>query len=212
VERIHHLGDKWSHQSQDECCVLATIGCSLQVTEGDGMRVQELVGQRIKEARGDAMSQAHLGSEVARYLGKGWASKHAISQAENGHRPLNVEQLLVFAVVLEKPLSWFFLPDEAIIEIGGKVVPLDDLAKALVSVTRIETDELSEIAEAAAQVSGRLTRLAARIADEEAKVATGLSAEQLLRAAFGIDVGSSTPQPSETPPMPASRETTTTGG
>ena len=75
------------------------------------MLIQELVGRRLAEARNDAgLTQAVLGMKVAKYLGGGWSSKHAVSRAENGHRPLTAEHVFVFAMVLGRPIRFFVEP------------------------------------------------------------------------------------------------------
>lgn len=74
------------------------------------MRVPEIVGRRVREARKDlGFSQAQLGETLGAYLDKPWFPQ-AVSEAEAGRRNFSAEELFVLGIVLNRPVSWFFLP------------------------------------------------------------------------------------------------------
>lgn len=74
------------------------------------MRIPEIVGRRVREARKDlGLSQARLGEALGDYLDKPWFPQ-AVSEAEKGRRNFTAEDLFALALVLNRPLSWFFLP------------------------------------------------------------------------------------------------------
>ena len=168
------------------------------------MRVQEVVGRRIARAREMAgLSQAELAAEVREYLGKGWESKHPVSQAELGHRPLGAEQVLVFAIVLERPLAWFFFPFEEPVEIGdGNTISPSGLATALVTQSAVESDELASVAEAAWDLSKRLQALSLSASEAKIKADSDLSPEQLLQIIFGRDAAQASSEAAQFPRCP----------
>src|SRR5512133_2345858 len=76
------------------------------------MRIQERIGKRVREAREQArLTQEELGTamgyEGQASLGRKW-SKQTVSAAEAGNREFVAEELLVLALILGKPLYWFF--------------------------------------------------------------------------------------------------------
>jgi transcriptional regulator with XRE-family HTH domain len=76
------------------------------------MRIQERIGKRVREAREQArLTQEELGEAMAyegqASLGHRW-SKQTVSAAEAGKREFVAEELLVLALILEKPIWWFF--------------------------------------------------------------------------------------------------------
>ncbi|HYN35362.1 MAG TPA: helix-turn-helix transcriptional regulator, partial [Actinomycetota bacterium] len=74
------------------------------------MRIPEIVGRRVREARKDiGLSQANLGERLGWYLDKPWFPQ-AVSEAEAGRRNFTAEELFALAIVVKRPLSWFFLP------------------------------------------------------------------------------------------------------
>jgi transcriptional regulator with XRE-family HTH domain len=74
------------------------------------MKVSEIVGQRVRWAREErGLTQAELGQRVGELLGKAWFPQ-AVSEAERGRRQFTAEELLALAYVLDKPISFFFLP------------------------------------------------------------------------------------------------------
>jgi transcriptional regulator with XRE-family HTH domain len=97
-----------------------------EATAKDPARV---MGLRIAQARKDrGIRQEDLGSRLAPYLGKTWP-KQAVSQVENGNRKLDPTEFLAFAIVLDYPLAWFFLPPSGEpFKFPGRVVPLGEVA------------------------------------------------------------------------------------
>jgi transcriptional regulator with XRE-family HTH domain len=74
------------------------------------MNVSEIVGRRVRWAREErGLTQAALGQRVGELLGKAWFPQ-AVSEAERGRRQFTAEELLALAYVLDKPISFFFLP------------------------------------------------------------------------------------------------------
>lgn len=74
------------------------------------MDVQELIGSNLRRAREErGMTQAQLGEELGPLLGKPLA-RQAVYSAETGGRAFTATDLAALAVVLEKPVWWFFVP------------------------------------------------------------------------------------------------------
>jgi transcriptional regulator with XRE-family HTH domain len=83
------------------------------------MKVEELIGTRVKVARTEAgLTQAQLGEALGGYLGKPW-SNMVVSLAETGRRNFAAAELVALAVVLKRPVAWFFSPldTEAVVEL-----------------------------------------------------------------------------------------------
>jgi transcriptional regulator with XRE-family HTH domain len=66
-----------------------------------GVTPAQIVGFRIQQMRkASGMTQAALGQELKRYLGKGW-TKQAVSAAERGLREITIEELFAFAAAFK---------------------------------------------------------------------------------------------------------------
>jgi transcriptional regulator with XRE-family HTH domain len=92
------------------------------------MKIPEVVGKRIYEARrGAEISQAELGQRLGEYLGKAWFPQ-AVSEAEKGRRNFTAEELFALAIVLDKPVAWFFLPPAGEDFDLARTVPLGEVA------------------------------------------------------------------------------------
>lgn len=77
------------------------------------------------------MTQAELGEQVGRYLGRTW-SRQTVSAAEKGGRAFTALELVVISVVLGVPLNVLFLPHPAAHESdletpGGEPLPMQVL-------------------------------------------------------------------------------------
>ena len=74
------------------------------------MRIEAVVGEQITRAREDVgMSQAQLGDELGRLLGKPWP-RQAVSQAEKGRRSFNAAELVAFAAALGRSVESLLVP------------------------------------------------------------------------------------------------------
>lgn len=74
------------------------------------MKVSQIVGRRVRWARQErGLTQAALGRRIGELLGNAWFPQ-AVSEAEHGRRQFTAEELLALAYVLDKPVSFFFLP------------------------------------------------------------------------------------------------------
>jgi transcriptional regulator with XRE-family HTH domain len=98
------------------------------VTEGT-LTPTKVVGFRIAQARKDrGIRQDELGERLSEYLGKSW-TKQAVSEAERGNRKLDPTEFLAFAIVLDYPLAWFYLPPAGeAFAFPGRLVPLGELS------------------------------------------------------------------------------------
>lgn len=111
------------------CCKIRDVQ---NLTPPTAMPVEQIVGHqmaRARERRG--FSQAELGQELARYLGKPW-SRQTVSVAEKGGRAFIAAELAALAHLLEVPIEGFFKPppDTQGIEITeGVVIDRTDLAE-----------------------------------------------------------------------------------
>ena len=69
----------------------------------DGMGVNDYVAQRIRRARLSAdMSQGYVGTRLVPPR-----SHAAVSDIERGKTTITVDLLMCFAVLFDKPLTWF---------------------------------------------------------------------------------------------------------
>jgi hypothetical protein len=87
------------------------------------------------------------------FLGRGW-SKRTIWLLESGLHQLFAAELIAFASVLQRPLLWFYTPDDPSIRIrfpGGDELSVDELDAAIGAGERERTaarlDSLHSIAE-----------------------------------------------------------------
>ena len=75
------------------------------------MRIEERIGARMREARdANGWSQEVLGKQVALYLDNPWSAQ-TVSVAENGGRDFAAKDLLALALVLGRPVAWFYRPN-----------------------------------------------------------------------------------------------------
>jgi len=97
----------------------------VSVSRGESVSIAKIVGTnlaRIRNARG--LKQADF---VQRVKGQGlkWG-RNSLSEVENGHQVIDINELAACAEILNVPLSVFFIPDpsflEAKLEVGGFVV------------------------------------------------------------------------------------------
>lgn len=96
------------------------------------MKVSEVVGQRIKQARrAGGLTQKDLGQELRNYLPGAWPVQ-AVSAAEQGRREFTAVELAALALILKKPVGWFFLPtaDETVQFPRGKKTKPSAFARA----------------------------------------------------------------------------------
>ena len=79
-------------------------------TGGRACGSRTVVGEQITRAREDVgMSQAQLGDELGRLLGKPWP-RQAVSQAEKGRRSFNAAELVAFAAALGRSVESLLVP------------------------------------------------------------------------------------------------------
>jgi transcriptional regulator with XRE-family HTH domain len=90
------------------------------------MTLTAVIGARVRQARKlKGWTQAEMGSALGDYLGAGGWSRPAVSTAEAGGRDFRAVELLALAIVLERPIGWFFLPTEPGVPIelpGGRML------------------------------------------------------------------------------------------
>lgn len=91
------------------------------------MRVEELVGRRVRESRETVgLTQEQLGQSLQPYLGKKWPGQQ-VSVAEDGGRKFTAAELFALSMVLDRPVSYFFIPISVTpIEAPGGAVPVDE--------------------------------------------------------------------------------------
>jgi hypothetical protein len=82
------------------------------------LRIEQIVGQWIAKGRGDK-TQAQLGEELGRYLGKPW-SRQSVSAAEKGERAFTAAELIAFSLVLGCTVETLLEPPAGVehVEIG----------------------------------------------------------------------------------------------
>src|SRR6266516_1783192 len=95
------------------------------------MKVTEIVGERVRAARASTgMSQAELGRRLGGYLEKPWFAQ-AVSEAEKGRREFTATELIALAVVLDRPVSWFFFPaDKESFDLPSASLSFNEVADA----------------------------------------------------------------------------------
>jgi transcriptional regulator with XRE-family HTH domain len=76
----------------------------------------EVVAYNLRRAREElGLTQAEAGRRLGRYLPKGWsAANFGMAEKWGGNRvrKFDADELVAFAQVFEKPVTWFFLPPE----------------------------------------------------------------------------------------------------
>jgi transcriptional regulator with XRE-family HTH domain len=76
------------------------------------MRPSDVIGQRVRLARELAgMSQAALGAALGQYLGKPWAPQQVASLETGKRKRLSPDELVALAGILDRPVTWFLLPE-----------------------------------------------------------------------------------------------------
>jgi transcriptional regulator with XRE-family HTH domain len=86
------------------------------------MTLDELIGSKVREAREAlGMTQTDLGAALQEYLGRPWFPR-TIWLLESGLHQLFAAELPAFAAVLQRPVVWFFEPDEDSTAEGGRVL------------------------------------------------------------------------------------------
>lgn len=90
------------------------------------MRIEDVIGQRLLEGRKELeMTQAQIGEELGRYLGKPWP-RQAVSAAENGDRAFTAPEIVAFAMVLGCTIETLLEPPAGVDEVTlGDGPPLD---------------------------------------------------------------------------------------
>lgn len=80
------------------------------------MKIEKRIGARVREMReAKRWSQEALGEQMTRYLGRPWSAQ-TVSVAENGDRDFRAEDMLALALVLGRPVNWFYQPNLATTE------------------------------------------------------------------------------------------------
>lgn len=76
------------------------------------MRIEDVVGQWIIRAREEVgLTQAQLGEELGRYLGRSWP-RQAVSAAEKGRRSFTAAELVALAAVLGRSVESLLVPPD----------------------------------------------------------------------------------------------------
>lgn len=140
------------------CCKIRDVQ---NLTTPPAMPVEQIVGYQVARARERRqLSQAELGQQLARYLGKPW-SRQTVSVAEKGGRAFIAAELAALAHLLEVPVEGFFKPPPDVqgIEITEGVV-IDRQAFAETTLPADLTAEaLSDMQEVLAQARKRTTAM-----------------------------------------------------
>lgn len=104
------LCDGWSRHRLTEslsCCKVRDVQ---NLTTPAAMPVEQIVGLQMARARERRqISQAELGQELSRYLGKPW-SRQTVSVAEKGGRAFIAAEVAALADLLRVPIEGFFKP------------------------------------------------------------------------------------------------------
>jgi transcriptional regulator with XRE-family HTH domain len=86
------------------------------------VRIEERIGANLRAARdAKGWSQEVLGEKVGHYLGRPWSAQ-TVSVAEKGGRDFDARDMLVLALVLERPVAWFYR--EQAMETAGQEIEL----------------------------------------------------------------------------------------
>jgi transcriptional regulator with XRE-family HTH domain len=81
------------------------------------VRIEAVIGEQVTRAREDVgLSQAELGSELGRLLGKPWP-RQAVSQAEKGRRSFNAAELVAFAAALGRSVESLLVPPNGVLTV-----------------------------------------------------------------------------------------------
>lgn len=69
-----------------------------------------MVGRRVRRARLElGMKPRYLGELLGEYLGRPWSAT-SVANTESGRRDFTATELVALAVVLGRPVAWFFTP------------------------------------------------------------------------------------------------------
>src|SRR4051794_4038220 len=72
------------------------------------MKIEEIIGMNVRQAREESgLTGAEVGRKIGKWLRKEWP-RQTVSLVESGKRAFTGEELLALALVLGKPLAYFF--------------------------------------------------------------------------------------------------------
>lgn len=160
------------------------------------MRIQDVIGQRVREARkAQKWTQERLGKELATYLPGGWKPQ-VVSQAESGEREFAAAEMVALALVLDKQLSWFYLPREGVeyVEVRSRVVPIGELRNVLIQgaareVAAAMQSQMAQIEKQVAVISSQVEEVAESVLSDEEEHALRLLAFGHTNAEIAAELG-----------------------
>jgi len=119
------------------------------------MRIQDVIASNVRKAREEVgLTQKDLGGEIGRWLRKPWPRQTA-SLLESGRRAFTAEELLAVALVLEKPIAYFFR--------AGSLVEVEMPSGATVSAEKIVSLFKGDVEAAAGALSEETDALGAAL-------------------------------------------------
>lgn len=95
--------------------------------------MQKTIGMRIREARkARGVSPDQLAAALEPLLGVRW-SRPSVSNAEAGGRAFAAQEMIALAVVLGKPIAFFYAPKNSSLLVGDVKLSRSALARAGIS-------------------------------------------------------------------------------
>jgi transcriptional regulator with XRE-family HTH domain len=141
------------------------------------LRIEDVIGQQVARGREDlGMTQAELGDELSKYLGKPWP-RQAVSAAEKGRRSFGAAELVALAAVLGRPVESLLVPPSDVASVTlAEGDPID--SRHLRGFNAITSDDsLRQLIQTVVEMGRgfpRLLELATRLDDLRDKVALEL--------------------------------------
>jgi transcriptional regulator with XRE-family HTH domain len=85
------------------------------------MTLEEVIGRNIRKARQEAgWTRIELADRMTEWLDKPWV-RQTQSAVELGHRSFTAKELLALAIVLDKPMGYFFHGGHVVMPSGKEV-------------------------------------------------------------------------------------------
>lgn len=110
------------------------------------LRIEDVIGRRIAEGREELkLTQAQIGEQVGRYLGKPWP-RQAVSNAEKGGRSFGAADLVALSLVLGCTIETLLEPPPDVESVLiGDGPPLDSRHLRAAASTNSDLKQLAEV-------------------------------------------------------------------
>lgn len=110
------------------------------------MRIEDVIGRRIAEGRDElGLTQAQLGEELAKYLGRPWP-RQAVSNAEKGGRAFGAADLVALSLALGCTIETLLEPPPGVEQVMiGAGPPLDSRHFRVTTSTNSDLKELADL-------------------------------------------------------------------